>query len=520
MKHIFAVFVLSTAILFGIINIMIVQSLPPSASLDWYTQFVEQFDESVSISDESLKIDSSGHLHLVYGAQGAVNYARYDGEIWHFETITGEFGIPSLALDNEDEPHIAYIHNYNTLKYANLSGGTWDIQSVYTQSIGSVHSVSLVLDALNQPHMSFVIDEVEQAPGFYYAVKYGALKNGHWNIETIEEGINTQSNYTAGGTSIDLDSSDNPQIVYGLNHLPDSHLVCHKFCIKYVHWTGSNWNSRIVIQGDNTGMPESGSPITLILDTNDVPHLLYQMRIGGAIFTISLDYAQWNGNSWEHTQIYESGVGGGADLALDTNGNPIISYVMWYDTYLARSHDNDWTVEHVDSREDVAAQSTLLALDAQDGIHIISSNGPGYAVTPSLTHSQQFVELMMSTETSSKDNILIGDTFTYTLTFSGPDEHESMLLAPLPDNALYVANSVTAPAIYSPTARAIVWQGSLYTVPTTITYQVSLTDTIGSLTPTPTIISTAWLTDTAYSKVISVTTIVNGEYVYLPLLMR
>jgi hypothetical protein len=97
---------------------------------------------------------------------------------------------------------------------------------------------------------------------------------------------------------------------------------------------------------------------------------------------------------------------------------------------------------------------------------------------------------------------------------------------PLPDNLRYVPTSLTStitPAVvYSPTTRAVVWQGTLPTdTLQVIQFQVTpgLTGT-GSLDLAPHIINTAWLTDTESGASVSATAVINGRRVYLPLIVH
>ncbi len=90
----------------------------------------------------------------------------------------------------------------------------------------------------------------------------------------------------------------------------------------------------------------------------------------------------------------------------------------------------------------------------------------------------------------------------------------------------YVEGSITgtvAPtAIYSPTAHAVVWQGTLLAdTIETIRFQVTpgITQT-GSLSLSPPIVNTAWLTDTEGGWRVSAIVIVNGRRIYMPLVLR
>jgi hypothetical protein len=92
------------------------------------------------------------------------------------------------------------------------------------------------------------------------------------------------------------------------------------------------------------------------------------------------------------------------------------------------------------------------------------------------------------------------------------------LVDPLPANVEYVPNSVTPPAVYSQTLRAITWQGMLPTDQDQV-FRFQVTSS-ALLSPSIPIVNTAWLTDTEYNRRILAGAIVNGRRVYLPLMMR
>jgi predicted nucleotidyltransferase len=129
--------------------------------------------------------------------------------------------------------------------------------------------------------------------------------------------------------------------------------------------------------------------------------------------------------------------------------------------------------------------------------------------------------LSLSKQATPIDGLRNNETLTYTLELSGPGLNVR-LWDPLPPSVRYVAGSVTPPAMYSPTVRAVVWQGVLPTdTVQTIRFQVTpgITGT-GSLYLAQPIVNTAWLTDTAHDIGVSASIIVNGWRVYLPLTQR
>ncbi len=135
-----------------------------------------------------------------------------------------------------------------------------------------------------------------------------------------------------------------------------------------------------------------------------------------------------------------------------------------------------------------------------------------------------FPPFALHKQATPDDSLRNNKSLTYTLTLFGPGLHVR-LWDPLPDAVHYVTNSITGslalPAVYSPTAHAGTWQGTLPTdTVQVIRFQVTtgITGTAGSLALP--IVNTAWLTDTENGRVISDMVIVNGKRVYLPLALR
>lgn len=77
-------------------------------------------------------------------------------------------------------------------------------------------------------------------------------------------------------------------------------------------------------------------------------------------------------------------------------------------------------------------------------------------------------------------------------------------------------------AVYSPTASAIMWQGTLpadteQTVRFQVTPIITATESLSLSVP---IVNTAWLTDAENDRSVSSTVIVNARHAYLPLIAR
>jgi hypothetical protein len=145
-----------------------------------------------------------------------------------------------------------------------------------------------------------------------------------------------------------------------------------------------------------------------------------------------------------------------------------------------------WHVETVDSTANLD-KVTSLALDSLGRPHIAYPQAYAYR-TP-------LPPLSLRKQATPAQDLRNNDTLTYTL---------------------------TPTASYSPTLRAVVWEGTLPTdtVPT-IRFQVTpgITGTGSLLLATP-ITNTARLTDTEHGRSRRATVIVNGRRVYLPLIVR
>ncbi len=118
-----------------------------------------------------------------------------------------------------------------------------------------------------------------------------------------------------------------------------------------------------------------------------------------------------------------------------------------------------------------------------------------------------------------------GDTLTYTLSFEAAAV-DVRLWDPLPSNVALISGSlsgsVSPPVVYSPTARAILWEGrpptdTVSTVNFQVTFELSGT---GWPSSTLAVVNIAWLTDMESGQNVSATAIVNGWRVYLPVVMR
>jgi hypothetical protein len=442
-----------------------------------------------------MALDESGRPHISYCSNENLKYAWRDGTVWHIETVDDEGYIgasTSLALDNSGQPHISYYDAAGkNLKYAWQDGSIWRITTA--DSEGGADN-SLALDGSGHPHI-----------GYYCTDRYsGCLKYAHhdgyvWHIETIDSG-----DFYGGvgyAASLALDKSGRPHISYrGLSQ------VSYEDVLKYAWRDWTTWHIETVDSGE-----EMGGNTSLVLDASNRPHISYFDEINE-----TFRYAWYDGLDWhiETVDTLTGEEGRYSSLTLDTSERPRISYFDEepYEMKYAWRDRTSWRVETVAEMGDSSSINSL-ALDKQDWPHI--------AYHDSTDHDLKYARLLppiLDKQATPRDDLHNQETLTYTLTLSGPAV-SVQLWDPLPENVDYITGSVTSPAIYSPTAKAVIWQGALPTATIrTIRFQVVVTGDV-PLSPLLPIVNTAWLTDTEHDIGTSATVIVNARYLYLPLIL-
>ncbi len=192
---------LALAIGLGVLGLLVLGTLPAMAD-GWVIECAD-CQSFEWITDRSLALDASNHLHIAYGG-GRLNYAYHDGSAWHYETADNSSWVGShtaLALAG-NYPHISYYDSANgDLKYAYKDGAGW-----YTETVdGPGHvgtSTSIAVDGNNYPHISYYDYTNDD-------LKYTYKDGSGWHITTVDG-----TDAVGGSTSIALDGSDYPHIGY------------------------------------------------------------------------------------------------------------------------------------------------------------------------------------------------------------------------------------------------------------------------------------------------------------------
>jgi hypothetical protein len=381
-----------------------------------------------------------------------------------------------------DRPHIS-AYDYGNLTYGWHDGANWHFETVDTK--GGYYT-SLALDSLGRPHISYQGNF--GFPNMNFDLKYAWHDGARFHVETVDT---ADAGYD---TSLGLDEFDRPHISHYDWSLED---------LKYAWHDGTRWHVEII---DDQGREDTA----LALDSAGHPHISYYA-------SGSLRHAWHDGARW-HTEIVDSEWGLSTSLALDSSGHPHISYYGSQGLMYAWHDGGRWRIERAASSW--GGEYTSLALDEFGQPHV-SYQGRGLAYA----YRIPLPPLSLRKQVTPIQDLPNNDTLTYTLTLSGPGL-DVRLWDPLPDPVHYVPGSLVSdlmPTVsYSPTLKAVVWEGTLPTSTTpTIRFQVTpgITGTGSLLQATP-IINTAWLTDTEYDRSRRATAIVNGGRIYLPLIIR
>lgn len=158
----------------------------------------------------ALRIDSAGRPHVSYLGDGGqmLKLAHWTGSAWIVAPVAGpgQFGAHiSLILDAQDRPHLVYRDATNErLLYAHQADGVWITSIVDSGPYTGDHN-GLALDRAGNPHICYTAFTDQTVD-----LRYASLSAGAWQVETVEGGA-LQTGYFC---SLALDSADRPHIGY------------------------------------------------------------------------------------------------------------------------------------------------------------------------------------------------------------------------------------------------------------------------------------------------------------------
>jgi hypothetical protein len=521
--------------------------------------------DSVNLKYTSLAVDGLGRPHVSYydGTQGILRYAWHDGTKWRVEAVDRDCteGIPSLALDQSNRPHISYYGNFRSpLMYAWRDESGWHRRQLSHEGFNG--NSSLALDGSDRPHIGYGgrsgrlyytwhdgqawQTEVIPAWGYYISLALDRTGQPHVASPTQESGFvyswrdgsgwHTEEvgaeERASGYPSLRLDGADRPHVSY----------LGTKGRVQYTWYDGETWWTQVVdtatgsvsLALDGNDWPRIGygddgdlkyawcTPPSLVLDKQAAPHdglyngdpLTYSLALSGPGLSARL----WDPLPESLRYVPGSITGTITPTAVY---NPAAHAIAW------QGRLSSDPVQTIYFQVTPLTAATRLLTGPLPVANVAWLTDTYYQRTVSATATVDLwpPALTLHKQARPADGLRNNGLLTYTLTLSAPDLNVH-LWDPLPPPVHYVPGSITGTvtpaATYSPTARAIVWQGTLLPdVAQTVRFQVTLGVTgTGSLSLSLPIVNTAWLTVTENGRSVSAASIVNGRHVYLPLVVR
>src|SRR5687767_12331863 len=343
----------------------------------------------------SIAVGADGHPHISYydATNGDLMYARRGPAVgcappagsswcWFIERVdsSGTVGMyTSIALGKYDSPHISYYDFTNgNLKYARKTATGWTVYTV--DSTGNVgRSSSLAVTSTGSAHIS------------YYDLTNGNLKYARFTCATLEGGTPICLSYTeivdsegdvGTATSIALDGFGRPHISYGTGYIIDDPYA-YGPTLKYAWRTSlSRWTRETVYSVGFWGRSVLSTDIAL--DAGGRRHISY-------VYTFARPYslegwgasvrdANLGDSGWNTEYVGGDFASGRTSIALDSTGNPHISYCIDMDPlsglvldgdlkYAVKTAPTRWYIETVDSLGSVGLHASI-DLDSSDQPHI------------------------------------------------------------------------------------------------------------------------------------------------------
>ena len=370
----------------------------------WSTEVV---DTPYYAYDTSIELGSDGTTHITYAVYNSsgnhynLRYSYHNGTEWVQEdvmdygstwssTYSGTGRNSHIKLNGTGVPHVVFYDDATDDVYLSIrSNGSWSSTSVddfggyYTTA---ERSISLAIDSLDGLHVA------------YYDMSSRLLEYAHreaggssWAKAVVHDQGN---HYIATSVSIAVDRSDMPHIAYHDRSQKD---------LEYARFDGTSWIVETLdAQNDvgrfpNIAIDEYGH--IHIAYENDTQDSIKSMVIGNGMastekvsqvgthsyglgYAVSgsgathlsfyngsdsagtLQHAQNSGSSWSVVTVDDSSamVGTYSDIALDSSGNPHISYVDATNGLLryAQFDGADWTLSTVDASGSVIGHTSIV----------------------------------------------------------------------------------------------------------------------------------------------------------------
>ncbi|MCP4652060.1 MAG: hypothetical protein GY858_01580 [Candidatus Omnitrophica bacterium] len=310
-------------------------------------------------------LDENNNPHIVYSSNEGLKYTFFTGRTWLTQAVEkGRFvgQDPKIALDSQTKPHISYFFYDQKNDIRGLKYASYvdgNWKTMFVDKKGT--NGSIAIDSKDRPHITYSV-----GPG----VGHGYWDGNKWQIKTVNA-IGDWRQYKEltprdrffGRTDVSmvLDSDDNPHIAY-FDRLPGD--------LRYISLINGEWKIEVV---DSEGLV--GLSPSIAIDEKGIVHITYLQADN-----CDLKYAYRNKTDWEvYTVDKEKNTGCDSNIKLDRSNKPHILYQRCNDEELKYAFfDGKWNIETIEKRKIgwTTAQSSKISLDLDiDGKPHISCYG-------------------------------------------------------------------------------------------------------------------------------------------------
>lgn len=335
-------------------------ALEPIASQVWRTELVSIDATSFTLGEPGMALGPDGKIFAVWDHWGELRFGELDNSVWLTSVLNGTGGTPSIAVDLDGEPHVAYssgdaapILDFSetdwNFMHAWREVGVWHHEPVDLDTDGGFSDIEV--DATGTIHVAYSASEGT-------GISYGWKDTLGWHVESVATN-GTQARDLA------LAADGTPHIVYFASRDPAIARVIHAYrpagglwvfeyvdagarpsiaidSLDRVHVAyGRDGTLRYAIQ-DTTGWSfeladEGPTAMTtsIALDLFDRPHIAYQQRIGAGLNDPCcghLEYAmRGSDGTWLTSFIDREGLSGGATIRVDGTDTPRVLYYYFRD---------------------------------------------------------------------------------------------------------------------------------------------------------------------------------------------
>lgn len=309
-------------------------------------------------------VDEYPHVGWLDTAAGTLYYSGFTGAAWQSRSVGNAvpengFSETGLALDSEDNPHLAYISGQN-IQLIRRYQGLWYVDPVHYAGQPGTHwfeAPSLALTAGDIRHVVWheTLWDVDYAAD---AVLYSWEDDNVWTapVQVASSGGDMDIDTILASHPLRLES-DAPRVCYFDGQFPST--------VSYASYSGG-WNGEEVQTGVDPVI------ISMVIDpATGEPHIAYVDK-PAELIPGELVYAHYDGSLWETTVLSGTGdVGKYCSIGLDLAGGPRICY------YAALSHDLayayhdglSWQLQAVDQHGDVG-QYCAMATGSDGRAHV------------------------------------------------------------------------------------------------------------------------------------------------------